>query len=134
MVGNTASASRALAELCRDSEECILLAATLGVGVDRLVLRLASVSARDGFLADAMADALIEALCDLAEARVCEGLDTSGRFSPGYADLELSMGREILLLTDAERVLGIKLSEGGLMIPKKSVNAIIAIKNKKEQK
>ena len=132
IVGNLTTSSRALGELCRASDECILLVATLGVGVDRLVLRAASKSARDAFILDAMADALIEALCDYAELSVCAGFDTSGRFSPGYADLELAMGREILLLTDAERTLGIKLSESGLMVPKKSVNAIIAIRNKKE--
>ena len=79
----------------------------------------------------ALADALIEALCDFAEAEVCSGLDTSGRFSPGYADLELSLGKEIIALTDAERTLGIKLTESGLMVPKKSVNAIIAVRNLK---
>ena len=99
--------------------------------MDRLILKLANISPRDAFVIDAMADALIEALCDYAEARVCEGLSTTGRFSPGYGDLELSLGKEIISLTDAERTLGIKLTLGGLMVPKKSVNAIIAIRNEK---
>ena len=130
MIGKRYTESRALGEVIRGCDECILLAATLGVGVDRLILKTASLSPRDAFLLDAMADALVEALCDEAQARACRGLDVAPRFSPGYADLELSFGKEILALTDAERLLGIKLSESGLMIPKKSVNAIIAIRNK----
>lgn len=130
-IGAGRSESKSLAKLCADSDECLILVATLGVGVDRLILKSANISPRDAFVIDAMADALIEALCDYAEARVCEGLSTTGRFSPGYGDLELSFGREILALTDAEKTLGIKLTMGGLMVPKKSVNAIIAIRNKK---
>lgn len=130
-LGATRSESKSLAKLCLESDECFVLVATLGVGVDRLILKSANISPRDAFVIDAMADALIEALCDYAEARVCEGLSTTGRFSPGYGDLELSLGKEIISLTDAERTLGIKLTLGGLMVPKKSVNAIIAIRNEK---
>ena len=132
-LGNAKSESKSLAKLCQSSDECLLLCATLGIGVDRLVLKTASISARDAFVIDAMADALIESLCDYAEARICEGLLTTGRFSPGYGDLELSLGGEIIALTDAERAIGIKLTASGLMIPKKSVNAIIAIRKKENE-
>ena len=134
VIGNAVSHSRALSKLLDGSDECVLLVATLGIGVDRLVMRTANISTRDAFVIDALADALIEALCDFAEAEVCSGLDTSGRFSPGYADLELSLGRDIIAMTDAERTLGIKLTESGLMVPKKSVNAIIAVRNFKNDK
>ena len=132
-IGNAKSESKSLAKLCQSSDECLLLCATLGIGVDRLVLKTASISARDAFVIDAMADALIESLCDYAEARICEGLLTTGRFSPGYGDLELSLGGEIIALTDAERAIGIKLTASGLMIPKKSVNAIIAIRKNENE-
>lgn len=128
-VGGVRSESKALIKLCDGADESILLTATLGVGTDRLVLKRASASAYDAFMVDAIADAMIEALCDLAQAQLCEGIDASGRFSPGYGDLELSFGEVILTLTDAERLLGIKMTSGGMMIPKKSVSAIIAIKN-----
>lgn len=132
-LGKAKSESKSLAKLCQSSSECLLLCATLGVGVDRLVLKTASISARDAFVIDAMADALIESLCDYAEERICEGLSTTGRFSPGYGDLELSLGGEIIALTDAERAIGIKLTASGLMIPKKSVNAIIAIRKNENE-
>ena len=128
-IGGAKSESKGLDTFCQGCDECIALAATIGVGVDRLILKSATVSAHDAFVIDAMADALIEALCDYAQDALREGLTVRGRFSPGYSDLDLSFGKEILILTDAERMLGIKLTESGMMVPRKSVNAIIAIKS-----
>ena len=128
-IGSVTTRSLALAKIAEGCSEAIVFVATLGVGVDRLILRTAHQSGADAFILDAMADALVESLCDLAENTLSEGLDTVGRFSPGYADLELSVGYEILNLCSAEKLLGIKVSESGLMIPKKSVNAIIMVKD-----
>ena len=126
-IGGIQTYSRALVKVCESCDECFLLCATLGVGVDRLVMKTATVSAKDAFEIDAVADAFIEALCDLAEKKISHGLDTRTRFSPGYADLELSFGEGIISLTDAQRFLGIRLTATGLMVPKKSVSAIIGI-------
>ena len=126
-VGTEGSDSLALGKFLKESSECAVMVATLGVGVDRLILKRAHTSAAEAFILDALADAMIESLCDLVEKRVREG-ETSSRFSPGYADLELGFGRAIIALTDAERRLGVKLTESGLMVPKKSVNAIIALR------
>ena len=128
-IGSVTTESQALRKLTEGASDCIVLAATLGIGVDRLIYRASKLSHSEAFVLDAIADALIESLCDLAEAEVCQGLYTTGRFSPGYADLELSVGYEILSLCSAEKILGIKTSDSGLMIPKKSVNALIAIKD-----
>ena len=77
----------------------------------------------------AMADALIESLCDQAEASITKGFDTVPRFSPGYADLPLHVGVEIVRLLSAETHLGIRFTESGLMVPKKSVSAIVCVKD-----
>lgn len=127
-IGKVKTASKALEKFSENASEYIVFAATLGVGVDRLILKSSKLSPREAFVIDAMADSLIESLCDFAEEELCRGISASGRFSPGYADLELSVGYEILSVCKAEKVLGIKVSEGGLMIPRKSVNAIIAVK------
>ena len=127
-IGGIKTESRALLKFSEGASSYIAMVATLGVGVDRLILKTSKISSADAFIIDAMADALIEALCDYAEEEICQGLVASGRFSPGYADLELSAGYEILSLCNAEKMLGIKVTESGLMIPKKSVNALIAVK------
>ena len=129
VLGTAHSKSRSLMRLCRESSECFLLSATLGLSVDRLIMKRSLKSPSEAFVIDALADTMIEAVCDAAENEVTDGLDTTGRFSPGYGDLELSLGSEILTLCDAEKLLGIKMTESGLMVPKKSVSAIIAIKD-----
>ena len=102
---------------------------TLGHGVDRLMAKEQHLSVTDAFAIDAMADALIESLCDEAEKRICKGLRTVPRFSPGYADLPLGVGQRIVNLLGADMRLGIRFTESGLMIPKKSVSAIVCVKD-----
>ena len=132
-IGKSHSRSKALLKLFEGCSECFVFAATLGVGADRLVLKKGYKSVGDAFVIDALFDALIEAVCDAAEADLTDGVCASGRVRPGYGDIELSLGAQILALCDAERTLGIKLTESGLMVPKKSVSAIIAIKDNKNE-
>lgn len=127
-IGGIKTSSKALWRFSSGASGYILLVATLGIGVDRLILKTSKISAKESFIIDAMADALIEALCDYAQKEVGECSSVGGRFSPGYADLELDAGYEILKACNAEKLLGIKITESGLMVPKKSVNAIIAVK------
>ena len=108
-------------------KKCYLLVATLGYGVDRLLLRMAGEGAYKHFLTDALADCMIEAALDEIVKTKCKEKLTN-RFSPGYADLDLSVGREIVSLTSADKLIGISFASSGLMTPKKSVNCIIGIK------
>ena len=71
-----------------------------------------------------MAEALAERVSLIAKERYG---DVTGRFSPGYGDLSLSVSCDILRLVDAERRLGIRMA-GSLMIPKKSITAIMGVK------
>ena len=123
-IGTVTTSSKAFSRFIDGCDECYAFVATLGIGADRLIMKSAQISPRESFMIDAIADALIEALCDYAEERVATGTNHS-RFSPGYADFELSVTEGILKLTDAERLLGTKMTQTGLMVPRKSVSAII---------
>ena len=127
-LGHLTSQSVALSKFLDGADECFLLVATLGIGVDRLILKASQKSASEGFITDALSDALIEALCDRAQSQLSHGYASADRVSPGYADLELSMGEDIIKTLDAERLLGIKMTECGMMIPRKSVSAIVALR------
>lgn len=131
-IGDIYTDSEALLRVAQDSDECFIMVCTLGYGADKLINKESHISVSDAFFIDAVADALIEALCDFAEGELCEGLFTAPRFSPGYADLPLSVGKSIVSRLGAETRLGIKFSEGGMMIPGKSVSAIVCIKHHKE--
>ena len=78
----------------------------------------------------ACGSALVEAGCDAAEREIAgrmPGLYLTDRFSPGYGDMPLAQMREICEVLGAQRAIGLTVSAGGVMIPRKSVTAILGI-------
>ena len=122
-------------KMLRDCGKAILLACTLGAAYERLerIWRVRDL-ARAAVL-DACGSALAEAGCEQAEAEIRQrypGVKMTKRFSPGYGDLSLRIQGELLRALDAEKRLGITLTESCLMIPSKSVTAIIGLTNPAE--
>ena len=80
----------------------------------------------------AAAAAVIEAFCDeeneqLRKEAAAEELYLRPRFSPGYGDLSLGCQRDFLNLLKAQKNIGLTVTDSGLMVPVKSVTAIIGI-------
>ena len=90
LLGGERVESNALASVLRECSEAILLVATLGFGADRAIMR--RTGAYSAFLADAVADTLVEAVADEACKRLGCKERLTNRFSPGYADLDISVG------------------------------------------
>lgn len=112
--------------------EAVLLAATLGAGSERMLLREQARGASRALLLDAVLSAGIEAVCDGIEARLreeCEaqGLFLTDRFSPGYGDMPLEQTKEILGVLDAQKRIGLTVTATGLMMPRKSVTAVMGV-------
>lgn len=108
----------------------ILMAATLGAETDALIRRLQTAAPADALIVDALANAAIENVCgslwaDLAEALAPRFL--SPRFSPGYGDFPLAQQAELFAVLDVFRRIGVTLTPGGLMVPQKSVTALIGV-------
>ena len=120
-------------DIKRHVEGCtdiILFAATLGVGVDSLIRRESALSAAGALAADAAASACIEGFCRAADRelqRRFEGKYLTWRYSPGYGDMPLAVQKEIITVLDAEKRLGLTLTESLAMIPMKSVTAVIGV-------
>ena len=49
------------------------------------------------------------------------------RDSPGYGDFPLEAQREILVILDTPRKIGVSLTDSLLMVPSKSVSAVIGV-------
>ena len=49
------------------------------------------------------------------------------RFSPGYGDFALDHQKDIFQILECEKRIGLTLTEGNLMMPSKSVTAIIGL-------
>ena len=114
-------------------DRAVLFAATIGSGIDRLIRRYEKADPKLGLLLQGLGAERVESLCDAFNEEVkelCEetGRETRMRYSPGYGDLPIEVQKVFLPLLDAERRLGITLSESCLMAPSKSVTAIIGIR------
>lgn len=117
--------------LLKDSNRCCVFAATLGVSVDALIRRLEVEDITLGFIADNLASALIEQVCDKAEDVIKESLDNATltpRFSCGYGDLPLSLQGDFLSALDAQSKIGLTVTDTLIMMPRKSVTAVLGIK------
>lgn len=120
--------SEALKKALAGCKEAYLLAVTLGMESERLLHRLSVLSPAEHFLADALASAYAEAAADLACEMLSKEEMLTARFSPGYADLPLSLQPALLSLLQANKYLHITLKDSLLMLPQKSITAIIGIK------
>lgn len=114
-------------------ESVILMAATLGIGLDRLIAKYGYLSPARALMLSAIGTERIEALCDsfCACAEKESGRYLGARFSPGYGDLELSAQREIFSLLGCEKHIGLFLSDSLMMTPSKSVTAFAGLTNDK---
>ena len=75
---------------------------------------------------------MTEAWCDEINERIRteaakEGFCTRPRFSPGYGDLPLSMQKQISMILNMPKEIGVSLTESYLMTPSKSVTALIGV-------
>ncbi len=109
------------------AKEAFIFAVTLGMGADRHLMKLYSLSAAEHFISDGIASALAEAACDRVNEILADGLDCRKRFSPGYGDFPLELQPKVLETVNAGRLLGITLSSSLLMTPKKSITAVMGI-------
>lgn len=116
------------AKMVNNCPKIIVMCATIGAGVDRLIRKKSSLSVSDGFIFDAVASAMVEGLVNLAEVKCTTGREHTNRFSPGYGDMPIDTQVDIINLLDTNRRLGLTLTESNLMTPTKSVTAIIGVK------
>ena len=131
-LGFAVARSSALEKNLGDSTEIVLFAATVGVGIDRLIARYSAVSPSRALMLQAIGTERVESLCDafcarLAEKKRAEGRRTGVRFSPGYGDLPLSLQREVISALDCPKRIGVSLNESLIMSPSKSVTAIVGL-------
>ena len=110
----------------------VLMAVTLGHESERSLKRAVAVNPTDGLLLDAMASSMVEDAADSLQALIRssaaeQGLYAGNRFSPGYGDLPLDVQPRFLDALGAGKLLGISVTDGNLMIPSKSITAVIGL-------
>ncbi|MBQ7515396.1 MAG: methionine synthase [Schwartzia sp.] len=118
-------------------ESVICLAATVGEAIEEAVTR----HFQEGRYAystilDAAATAAVEQTADALERAVRpavakEGLTMRWRFSPGYGDWPLTGQTDLLRISGAAEI-GIRLTESLMLLPRKSVTAVIGLSRQAE--
>ncbi len=125
-------AGQDIACLLQNCRECLLLAASLSGGVDELIRRAEIRDISRALLLDACASAAVENLCEQLQSQLrqqfmAQGLYLTARFSPGYGDLPLACQPQFCATLDTVRSIGLTVSRSGLLLPRKSVTAVIGL-------
>ncbi|MBQ7535651.1 MAG: Vitamin B12 dependent methionine synthase activation subunit [Stomatobaculum sp.] len=132
--------SKALRRNLEGCREVFLMAATLGLSPDRMTARAQAAGKMSrAVMLQAAAAALIEEVCDrlneeLRQMAAEEGKVLRPRFSPGYGDFSLEHQKELFRILEVQKRIGVTLTEHLLMMPSKSVTAVIGIADAEAQK
>ena len=124
--------SEIIARLLEKADKVAVFLLTIGSYLEDAVAQLA----RDGLVLqaavlDAIGSDAVERLADSAQSHISEvahnqGLAISRRFSPGYCDWDVSQ-QQMVFQTMKGDYAGVNLTDGCLMIPRKSISGIIGI-------
>ena len=124
--------SSTLAAHLQGCREAYLFAFTLGPGVDRVIKRYTVTEMPLVPVLQACAAVYTEALADQAQTRLeaeakDRGLYLRPRYSPGYGDFPLTAQRFLFDALEVTKRTGIALTESCLMLPTKSITAVIGL-------
>ena len=125
--------SKTLSRALSGCDALYLVAATVGVALDRAVSALSLISTARAQLLDSFGTERVETLLDKLTAILEEENKEKllPRVSAGYGDVPLGVQRDIFKLLQPERKIALYLSDSLLMTPMKSVTAFIGVKKDK---
>lgn len=129
-LGDMKVTSKDLAKNLDGCTKAIMFVATLGPGVDMLLRKSKYDSLLKASTIQAVSAALIEDYCDKINEEFREKFNSKylrPRYSPGYGDFELNHQINFLKTVEASKRIGVSLTDGLLMVPTKSVSAVIGI-------
>lgn len=121
--------------LCKCLDGCVgafVFVATATLAVDRLIFKYSKLQVAKSCIINALGSSAVECFCD----DLCNhfekdyNLNLRPRYSPGYGDLDLLCQKDVLNVCRATTLSGITLTKSNLMIPRKSVSAIVGVKKK----
>lgn len=127
--------SSALSKNLAGCKSAVLFAATVGMGIDRLIFKYSRISAAKAVVLQAVGAERTEALCnafcdDLKNDLGRKNLFVRPRFSPGYGDFSVEFQKEMFSVLDCNRKIGLSLNESMIMTPSKSVTAVMGISDR----
>lgn len=116
----------------RGATHVVLYAGTLGLKNEMRYQQLNATDPTDALMFGACGSSLVECAADAAEERIrteaaAAGLFCNWRYSPGYGDLPLETQPHVLRALDAQRSIGLNVTPTHLLVPTKSITAIMGL-------
>lgn len=121
-------------EHLKESSMCTVMAVTLGSNIDTKIRYYEKVSMTRALILDACASVCVEWVCDEAQEEIrkeaqSKALGITYRYSPGYGDFLIDIQSKIIDTLDAQRNIGLTVTEDNILIPRKSVSAVIGFQD-----
>ena len=130
--GSIVFQSEVIARLLEQCEKAAVLLVTIGNHLEEMVCRLTEDKLMlQATVLDAIGSVATEKMADFVQSRVGEiaraqGLCISRRFSPGYCDWDVSQQKMLFRAVNGDSI-GVRLTDGCQMLPRKSISGIIGI-------
>lgn len=126
--------SKNLAKALKGCNTVVVFAATLGIVADKMIAAKSVTDMARTVVLDGVCTAAIESYCNEACAQIAlklkeQNLFLRPRFSPGYGDFDISYQKCMFELLNCRRI-GLCLTDAFMLVPTKSVTAVIGISEK----
>ncbi len=115
-----------------ESHSCYVLAVTLGSKIEQQLAYYQLTDLTRAGILDAYASVYIEQICDQLTEQIRlraaqNNLQITDRFSPGYGDFPLTLQTAIIKLLRADVDIGLTVNQHHLLLPRKSITAVIGL-------
>lgn len=119
-------------EHLKDAKKTVLMAVTLGSIIEKKIKLYERTNLTKALILDSCATTAVEEVCDIIEEDVKskalkDNLSITFRYSPGYGDLPLDVQGDFLNTLNANKIIGLTVSKSNILMPRKSVTAIIGL-------
>ena len=127
---NLVMPGNAIKDHLEDCEKAVLMGVTISMDVDRLLRKTQVNDMARALIVDSLASVAVEQACNKVEEFIKKELveyNQTWRFGVGYGDLSLDIQGEFLDVINAPKIIGLSASKSNMLIPTKSVTAIIGL-------
>lgn len=127
---SVAFSGKAIVEHLSKCKKAIVLCATISAGVDKLLRKAQILDMTRAVVIDSLANAAVEQVAEMLETLIAKKYNNyylTWRFSPGYGDFPIESQKEILGLLNAQKRIGLCTDESSLLMPTKSITAVIGL-------
>ena len=127
---NLVMPGKSIKEHLEGCEKAVLMGVTISMDVDRLLRKTQVNDMARAVIIDSLASVAVEQACNKIEGFIKSDLakyNQTWRFGVGYGDLPLDIQGDFLDVINAPKLIGLSASKSNMLLPTKSVTAIIGL-------